>query len=89
MPTTRNETIKMMTECPASTSNRIVFLPNMNGVGFRCKLSSNQSVAHESLNEDEKLIEKLPLAIKEEMIRGIRTVNDHCYQTWKEIKYER
>jgi hypothetical protein len=27
-----------MTECPASTPNRIVFLPNLNGVGFRCRI---------------------------------------------------
>ena len=37
---TRNETIQMMTECPASTRNRIVFLPNLDGVGFECRLKS-------------------------------------------------
>jgi hypothetical protein len=32
----RNEEIKNMSKCPPSTLNRIVFLPKIDGVGFRC-----------------------------------------------------
>lgn len=87
IPATRNETIKMMTECPASTSNRIVFLPNLNGVGFRCKIRLGETIPQESFNEDEKIVDRLPVAVKEEVVSGIHSVNLACYQTWREIKY--
>jgi hypothetical protein len=78
----------MMTSCPASTPNRIVFLPNMNGVGFQCKLRIDETPTH-PLNDDEKMVMALPTKIREEVVTGVRSLNHVCYEIWREIKYER
>lgn len=75
-----------MTECPASTPQRIVFLPNMNGVGFQCKLRVDETPVH-VLNDDEKMVMALPMNIRQEVVEGVRSLNHVCYEIWREIKY--